>query len=41
MKKYLESEIAVREKQKIMKDFLEYLPDPDYILRQQGQGIEI
>jgi phage gp29-like protein len=41
MKKYLESEIAVREKQKIIKDFLEYLPDPDYILRQQGQGIEI
>lgn len=41
MKKYLGSEIALREKQKIMKDFLEYLPDPDYILKQQGQGIEI
>jgi phage gp29-like protein len=41
MKQYLKSEIALREKQKIMKDFLEYLPDPDYILKQQGKGIEI
>jgi len=40
MKKHLE-EFATRDKHQIIRNFQDYLPDPDLILRQQGKGSEI